>query len=249
MLSDKPWKLEGILHLMVGIFVCLSCVVLVESAAQHFVGKEKFVEGSLLYLIFSSLSIHGSILLATFFYLRWHGVSWSEAFGFSTPPLGRAILLGVVVALAFLPVGMVLQEVSIRLLGWFHFHAPPQAAVDEFTKAASPASRAYLAFFAIFLAPVAEEILFRGILYSALKQIGYPRFALWGSAVAFAAIHLNAPIFLPLLVLGLALAWLYERTNNLLATITAHSLFNAINVALLYAGDYLEKMYNQRFHF
>jgi len=42
-------------------------------------------------------------------------------------------------------------------------------------------------------------------------------------------IHLNAPTFVPLFALALALTWLYERTDNLLAPITAHALFNAAN--------------------
>jgi membrane protease YdiL (CAAX protease family) len=38
------------------------------------------------------------------------------------------------------------------------------------------------------------------------------------------------------------LAWLYDKTNNLLASITAHSVFNAINVVLL-LGDDLKKVF------
>jgi len=41
-------------------------------------------------------------------------------------------------------------------------------------------------------------------------------------------------IFLPLFALAMLLTLLYERTNNLLAPITAHSLFNALNFALYY---------------
>ncbi len=43
--------------------------------------------------------------------------------------------------------------------------------MDEFNKTVSFASRAYLAAFAIILAPIAEEIFFRGILYPAFQQI------------------------------------------------------------------------------
>ena len=55
--------------------------------------------------------------------------------------------------------------------------------------------------------------------------------ALWGSAVFFGLIHVNAAAFLPLTLFGLVLAWLYERTGNLLASITAHALFNQIGRA------------------
>ena len=106
--------------------------------------------------------------------------------------------------------------------------------IGDGDKADTLDSRVYFVVFSILIAPVAEEILFRGVLYPAIKQFGFPRSALWGTAVLFAAIHVNVPIFLPLLALGLALALLYEATNNLLATITAHGLFNAVNILVFY---------------
>jgi len=41
----------------------------------------------------------------------------------------------------------------------------------------------------------------------------------------------------PLFVLAILLTALYERTDNLLAPITAHALFNTFNFALLYLLD------------
>jgi membrane protease YdiL (CAAX protease family) len=85
----------------------------------------------------------------------------------------------------------------------------------------------------VLLAPVTEEALFRGILYPVIKQTGHPRLALWGTALAFAGIHMNVVTFVPLAVLALMLTALYEWTNNLLAPITAHVVFNALNFAML----------------
>jgi uncharacterized protein len=95
-------------------------------------------------------------------------------------------------------------------------------------------NRFALGFAAILIVPWAEEMLFRGILYPAVKQWGFPRLACWGTSMAFGAIHFNLVTFLPLTLLALVLVRLYERTGNLLAPITAHSLFNAVNFALLY---------------
>jgi membrane protease YdiL (CAAX protease family) len=95
-------------------------------------------------------------------------------------------------------------------------------------------NRLALGLVTILLVPVAEEIFFRGILYPWLKQIGFPRLALWGTAVMFAALHMNLVTFVPLMILALVLTSLYERTENLLAPIAAHGLFNAMNFALLY---------------
>ncbi len=178
----------GILWLISSIFICVFFVSIWQAVIQHFTGKDAFEEGTLLFLVFSSLALHGSILCGTGFYLWINEQGWAETFGFNAPHKFHALLLGIVAALVFLPVGMVLQDISIKVLTMSHFETPPQAAVEEFSKTVSFGSRAYLTVFAVILAPIAEEIFFRGILYRGLKQIGYPRAALWGSAVAFAAI-------------------------------------------------------------
>jgi uncharacterized protein len=92
----------------------------------------------------------------------------------------------------------------------------------------------YLCFFTVVLAPVAEEFIFRGILYPFVKQLNFPKLALFGTSFLFALIHADKAIFIPLFVLALALTWLYEKTGNLLAPIVAHSLFNAANLVILF---------------
>ena len=94
-------------------------------------------------------------------------------------------------------------------------------------------TRVYVGAFAVVIAPVAEEFIFRGVLYPFVKQLGSPRYAFFGINAIFALIHLDAATLVPLFVLALALTWLYERTDNLLAPITAHSLFNAANLIVL----------------
>ena len=83
------------------------------------------------------------------------------------------------------------------------------------------------------LAPVAEEFVFRGVLFPFVRQLGRPKLAWLGVSLLFALVHANVAAFLPLFVLALALTWLYEKTDNLLAPIAAHSLFNAANLVIL----------------
>jgi membrane protease YdiL (CAAX protease family) len=137
-------------------------------------------------------------------------------------------------AIAILPVAWGLQFISMDALtrvGW-----PPeeQLAVTLLANTKSWWLRVYLGAFAVVLAPVAEEFIFRGILYPFVKQLGWPRLAWVGVSFAFALIHDDAARFVPLFVLALALTWLYEKTDNLLAPIAAHSLFNGANLVLLF---------------
>lgn len=223
--------------LLLGTVVCFGWVSMAGGAAQHFSGQQKLDEHSLVYLLIVTMSLHGSVLVATAVALWWFHISWREAFGLATGDAGRAMLLGALAGAVFLPVGWMLQMLSGEILSRLHRDVPIQEAVQTMQKADTWDCRAYFIVFSILIAPAAEEILFRGVLYPAIKQLGFPRTALWGTAALFAAIHFNLPIFLPLLALGLALALLYELTNNLLASITAHGLFNAVNIAVFYLSQ------------
>jgi membrane protease YdiL (CAAX protease family) len=163
-------------------------------------------------------------------FLREHGETWRSAFGFPTDP-GRAILCGLLVACAFLPLGELLQRGSMEIISRLGFQPEVQPAVEALKSSSAWRDRVALAIVAVVLAPIAEEVLFRGILYPAIKRGGFPRLALWGTAFLFALIHLNLITFVPLMLFALALTLLYERTGNLLAPLTAHAVFNILNFA------------------
>lgn len=234
MLSEKPWNLEQVLIMLMGMIACFFGITLFRDIILHFNGPGKLDENSPLYLILFTLNLHGAILIGTGIFLWWHRLNLRSAFGVRPSRIDRAILFGVPAGVLFLPVGRLLQMISIEAMDLLHLPMPKQGAVVVLEHATTAFSRVYLSVFTIVLAPVAEEILFRGILYVTIKQCGYPRTALWVSALTFSAMHANLPIFLPLMLLGLILALLYERTDNLLTPIIAHATFNAINVAGLY---------------
>jgi len=184
-------------------------------------------------VLLGTLGFQGVAWLLILLFLRQHQAGWREALGFRGPQLPRALLLAVLAVIILMPVALGLQQVSavvLTKLGW-----PPedQMAVTLLANTKSWWMRIYLGVFAVALAPVAEEFIFRGMLYPFVKQLGWPRLAWIGVSFAFALIHDDAATFVPLFVLALALTWLYERTDNLLAPITAHSLFNAANLVIL----------------
>jgi len=96
----------------------------------------------------------------------------------------------------------------------------------------------------VVVAPLAEEVFYRGVAYAAWARERGSRFALFGSSTLFAVSHLApsdatlgalgaaALMLLPFFALGLALAWLYQRTQSLLAAIVMHATVNGISVAL-----------------
>jgi membrane protease YdiL (CAAX protease family) len=107
-------------------------------------------------------------------------------------------------------------------------HPHQQAIVSEF-----PHSVVGVVMFvavAVVMAPIFEEIVFRGFLFRGLSNsFGW----VWGaliSAAVFGGAHLQLDVFLPLAALGFILAWAYHRTGSLWTNITMHALFNAIAV-------------------
>jgi uncharacterized protein len=77
------------------------------------------------------------------------------------------------------------------------------------------------------LAPVLEEMLFRGIVLRGFLQRYARRQAILGSAVLFGAAHLNLYQFVVGLVMGVLLGWLYERTRSLIPCIALHGAYNS----------------------
>lgn len=102
----------------------------------------------------------------------------------------------------------------------------------------------FLALFAVVLAPLYEELLFRRVLFGRLWHAGWPVLGMALSSVIFALVHempgLNgkpagSTAFLILVYAGMGaiFAWVYRRTGTLWAPVAAHILNNAIALAVL----------------
>ena len=84
------------------------------------------------------------------------------------------------------------------------------------------------------LAPVAEEIFFRGFLYAGLRKRLGVLGALLISTLVFTSLHLSIDVFIPILVLGFCLAWLYEKTGSLWPGIILHASNNTLALVVLW---------------
>lgn len=234
MLSQRSWQAEAVIQLVAGIFACL-CLGAVTVGVLRHAGVEGFraADGFGSVLV-ATLSFQGAALILIFLFLKIQELSPREALGLKNLHWKKSLLFAAGVLLLTLPFLLGLQQLcalGLERLGWT---PAEQRAVDLLVNSKSAWVRGYLVFFAVALAPVAEEFVFRGILYPFVKQLGWPRLAWFGVSGLFALIHLNAPTFVPLFALALLLTWLYEKTDCLLAPILAHSLFNGLNLVLLY---------------
>ncbi len=232
MLSEKPWKPESVVRLLAALFAGLLLGSLVVQGYRSQLGDQNASDRLLLFTL-GVLSFHGVGLALVHVFVRQHGTTWRDAFGFAEPRLGRAVFLAVLVAIMVMPIALSLRELSARFLAKFEVSADPQEAVRVMQEATSSSELAVYGLFAIIVAPIVEELIFRGVLYPAIKQNGYRQLALWGTSIFFALTHANLAALLPLTVLAVILTFLYETTNNLLAPIITHSLFNGANYAFM----------------
>jgi uncharacterized protein len=235
MLSEKPWRAEAVIQFCAAQFVCL-CLGMAAAGLLQKLGVHGFKQpddfGNIL---LGTLCLQGAAWILIPVFLRQHQLNWRDAVGLRGPKLNRALLMAVVVVAVILPVAWLLQNISVSALARLGWPPADQTAVALMMGAKSLWLKIYLGVFAVVLAPVAEEFIFRGILFPFVRQLGYPRLAWFGVSALFALIHLDVAIFVPLFALALALTWLYESTDNLLAPIFAHSLFNAANLVVLFA--------------
>ena len=159
------------------------------------------------------------------------------------PPRGavRSFAMGLGLAipawLAATILGALLQVILERL-----GHPRVPGILDDAVARLDPTA---LVLAVVLIAPIAEEIFFRGLVLNAwLREYG-ERFAILGSAALFGAIHADTSSLealitsvarvLPIFGLGLALAFVYRRTGSLLSAIGLHMGFNALSIAIALA--------------
>ena len=115
--------------------------------------------------------------------------------------------------------------------GWLfrHYHTPINPVQFDSMMAQSSVDRLLLLLVTAVAAPIVEELMFRGLLYPALKNNwGKIGGALFSGAV-FAVVHPTIPSgFFPIMLLGVVLALTYERRGSLLPNIVMHGLHNGL---------------------
>lgn len=86
-------------------------------------------------------------------------------------------------------------------------------------------------------APVLEELVMRGVLYGRLRAIVPVKKAIVCSALVFGICHGNLVQGFHAFVLGILLAWLMERFQNILVPILGHAAANAVSLLAVPEGE------------
>lgn len=150
--------------------------------------------------------------------------------GFTAPEWRRCLIVGV----AF---GLLLYSINL-FISWVQTLLFPQAQAQEYIvellDKATPFETVFLLLLLFFMAPLAEETLFRGFFFPALRW-RYGRVAAYVlTAAVFAASHMNLWTLLPVVCASFGLCRLYEKYGSLWYNIIAHITWNAVALTLYY---------------
>jgi len=154
------------------------------------------------------------------------------------PPLAWARVMQIAgfTLLAAMPVLIVVNLGWTFLIQKLGLPEEPQDLIAVFANTRSPFVVAGMLVVACGLAPLYEELLFRGGLYRFCRQRMGRTAACLVSGCLFGAAHANWASFLPLALLGMVLALAYEATGDIRVPIVVHGLFNLNTVLLVLSG-------------
>lgn len=166
---------------------------------------------------------------------------WLERLGLSRFPFGGKLAAAVGVMLLSLPL--------VQLAYWLNKQLPLPELLAGMEERTGGIIRSLLVMDSPFellfnllvigVAPaVGEELLFRGVVQQqASRWLGKPVTAIWLTAILFSLIHLQFAGFLPRLLLGAALGYLFYWTRSLWAPIAGHFAINGIQVLAQYVFE------------
>lgn len=180
------------------------------------------------------------IILAEMLYLLpvvviflWRGVPWSRIgfgrFDTVTMGMGCGLLIG-----AYLFI--ILHNLVLMFLG---VDTQGEAILKAFAELDSPI---WLFLVGVIVAPLVEEIFFRGFLFQGFRQrYGWVAGLVISSAI-FAAAHLDPVSLIPTFLLGAVMAYVYHRSNSVWPGVILHFLVNAFGLCAALAAVQLQNV-------
>ncbi len=157
-----------------------------------------------------------------------------DVFGLGKVRVGRACAVGAGIGVLALPLTLAVKTITVHLTD---SHEGSQQLVKAFSTAVSGGAWqmfGLIALSAVVVAPLSEEVLFRGYFYPVLGRWFGRVSASFLAAVFFGAMHDTLTDIPGLAVLALCLTVAYERTGSLIVPLAGHACFNAVSLLLLW---------------
>ncbi len=184
----------------------------------------EFVLEYLLYFLYFATGI-GLVLLAT--------SSRLERVGFIRQDLGLTMRWGVggglVLFAMVLAAGLIIQLLEPSL--------PPQPFEEVLRQVVTRNELLLMLLVGSVLAPLVEEVYFRGMVYPVLRQYLGMTWGMIVSGILFGMMHWDLWRTVPLALGGIILAYIYERSRTIYAPWIAHGVWNGVMAVIVYLGQ------------
>ena len=233
--EHPPWRLIDILAVI--ILVNLILIFLfkgLEPQIMNFLQTYQISHAKLVFILLGTLIqaffLAGLVLLFT---NRRGGTS--KDLGLTTENIGRNVLIGIAGGFILLLL-VIIVSFFISIIA-FYLGVPqkPQTIVEIFQQIKSREGLLFAVLMGSVLAPISEELYFRGFTYPLLKAHWGLWTAMLVTSLFFATLHFDWLRLIPLTLGGLGLNLLYERTGSLFTSIVAHSVWNTTMTLLVFA--------------
>ncbi|PKQ28561.1 MAG: hypothetical protein CVT63_02185 [Candidatus Anoxymicrobium japonicum] len=224
--ENAPWSAGEALAIF-GIAL-VPTAVLSLLVKQILFGAFSKTTATFLLIFLASAMLYVFLLAGTFYSVKIRHGSTLNALGIRTRGLGRGLLLGIVVGLPLLAAAIFMALIAENLFGPVDTDIVSKSVNKISSGGVGIGLVALLAITLIVLAPICEEIFFRGYLYPALRNKMDKQPAMILNGLIFAAAHFEPVGFLPRFLLGWGLCYVYERNRTIGAPVAGHALYNGL---------------------
>jgi len=250
---DPPgWKIGDIFKIVILAFafgylffmVLSFCLGSVQSVMKT---KFTFLKNNNFRMIFDTVILDVIVLLIILRFMHKVYKKKFASLGFVKKNIRKNILYGICGYVAIVPVILILGILVYILLNILKIKPPPQPIVGLFLAETNVALIFTSSIIAAIFGPVIEEIFFRGVMYNAVKRKFGVFAGIFITSVLFSFLHTHAMTyflvgFVPILILGMALAYLYEKTGSLIPSITLHIMNNVGSVFMVFLFRYFSNL-------
>lgn len=224
--SKAIWHMSDVARVIILFLFFGYLIGLSERIIFSFINYKKLDE-NLLIVANTSLMDILTVIFIFYFIVKKYKQTLSSL-GLSLKNFSHKFFIGLNSYISIVPVILASLLIIIWLCNLFNYQPPAQPIFDLFFEEKRSALVIYLTIFVTLFGPIVEEIFFRGFAYRALRdKIGAFR-AIALTSLVFAALHTNLAGFFPILILGILLAYLAQKTDSLIPSIVVHVMHNSV---------------------
>lgn len=213
--------------------VVSTSIVLVQKLTPGLTSWQNILRDHVLMSIGAIVTIAAMMFLVKIYFAR--GL---KGFGLNVKTIAKDFVMAIINLLAAWPLLLAAITITLIIAKMFSgqdYQMPQHEQLEMITQYQQIPVRISIVFVAVVIAPLLEEMLFRGFVQTAIRSYFNPRNNAWPaialSALFFSIMHADPSHWPALFILGICLGYSYEKSGSLFRPIFIHLFFNAYSVA------------------